>query len=112
VSIDAWIDDLLPTKWSRRIAVATIALSAGAFGAPSLLPTSWVPASPEHMFTVRLLLAAVVLLGGAIVVLALVVRSHQSQAKRIAELERELKERPAAKRASLQPINYDNRGIV
>ena len=114
MSLDSWAEDLLPTKWSRRIALATLALTVAGFGSLSLLPTSFLPASTEHTFALRLLVSAIVLAIGSIVVLVLVVRSHTAQAKRIAELEHELAARPPKNTniQSLPPLNYDNRGIV
>ena len=115
MSLESWAEDFLPTKWSRRIAVASVAIATAAAAFLSSLPASFLPAAPEHVFVLRLLVGAVVLLTGSFVVLVLVVRSHRAQSKRIVALEGELAARPAAKTGDIQPlppIKYDNRGIV
>jgi hypothetical protein len=114
MALESWMDDLLPTKWSRRVALVSIAAPAAAYGVPSLLPGSYLPTSPEQVFLLRLLLGAIVLLVGTLIVLALVVCSHVAQSKRIAELERELAARPVSPKTprKLPPLEYDNRGIV
>ena len=85
---DAWLEDLLPTKWSRRLALATLAAAGAAFGVPSLLPQSYLPASPEQVFLLRLLLLLLAALVGSLAVLVLIVREFNSQsAKHEAEIE-------------------------
>jgi hypothetical protein len=79
MSAEAWLEDLLPTKWSRRLAVATVAAAGAAFGVPSLLPQSYLPASPEQVFLFRLVLLLLVALVGSLTVLVLVVREFNSQ---------------------------------
>jgi len=114
MSLQSWADDLLPTKWSRRIAVATVLATVTVYGLPSLLPLSLVPTSPEHLLLVRLFLCALAALTGTLIVLILVVRSHTAQSKQIVELQQQLAARPDPPKSppKLPPINYDNRGIV
>ncbi len=76
-----WFEEALPTKWSRRVALATVAMAAGAYGLPSLLPTSYLPRSAEEIFLLRIILFLFVALAGTLLVLFLVVRklhSHDS----------------------------------
>jgi len=114
MSLQSWADDLLPTKWSRRLAVATVLVAAAAYTGPSLLPNTYLPTSTEQLFLVRLLLCVSVALIGTLLVLVLVVRSHSAQAKLIGELKKQLAASPPLAKSppKLPPLNYDNRGIV
>lgn len=80
MSTDAWLEDLLPTKWARRIAGVTLVSVVGAFNLPSLLPPSFLPATPELLFSLRIILALATALVGVLVVLACVVlRANELQ---------------------------------
>jgi len=94
---EAWLEDLLPTKWSRRLAVATCVVAAAAFGVPSLLPQSYLPASPEQVFLLRLFLLLLVSLVGSLAVLVLVIRAFRTQSeKHQGEIEVQKKEHDEA----------------
>src|SRR5687768_13408955 len=67
--------DVIPTKWSRAIAVLTLGLIPLAYNAPSLLPPAWLPNSPEQIFLIRLLLS------GTFITLVLVVRAYNALVK-------------------------------
>lgn len=69
-----WFKEALPTKWSRQVALATVAIAVGAYGLPSLLPASYLPRSPEEIFLLRIVLFLFVALAGSLLVLFLVVR--------------------------------------
>lgn len=80
MSTDAWFADLLPTKWARRIAGLTLLSVAGAYNLPSLLPPSFLPAAPELLFSLRIILALTTALVGVLVVLVCVVlRANELQ---------------------------------
>ena len=80
MSLENWLEDLLPTKWSRRVAFAAVAASGFAYYLPSLLPGSFLPASQEQVFLIRLLLLLFVAFVGSLIVLFLVVRAYRAQA--------------------------------
>ncbi len=80
MTLEAWFEDLLPTKWSRRAALATIVIAGAAFGVPSILPQSYLPESQEEIFLLRIILLLFVALVGTLVVLFLVVREFNLQA--------------------------------
>lgn len=82
MSLDTFLEDVLPTKWSRRLAVATIALATGAYNLPSILPSSWLPNSQEQIFLLRvMLLETTALLGAFVVIVLLVVEVHASRSR-------------------------------
>lgn len=84
MTVTAWLEGVLPTKWSALLAKATVVLSASAAGLPSLLPISYLPESPEQIFLLRLLLLLLSALVGSLAVLILVVchaRQLRGQAK-------------------------------
>ena len=84
MTLEAWFEDLLPTKWSRRVALATIGIAGGAFGVPSILPQSYLPESQEEIFLLRIILFLFVAVIGIVVVLSLVVfRASNLQARSI-----------------------------
>ena len=76
---EAWFEDLLPTKWSRRVALATIVIAGAAFGVPSILPQSYLPESQEEIFLLRIILLLLVAFVGTFAVLCLVVREFNLQ---------------------------------
>jgi hypothetical protein len=71
-----WLTDLLPTKWSQRLAVVTIAVAGSAYSLPSILPDSYLPESPEQKFLLRLVLLLLATTIGTISILITVVRAH------------------------------------
>lgn len=80
---EAWFKDLLPTKWSRRVAFATIVIAGAAFGVPSVLPQSYLPESQEKIFLLKIILLLLVAFVGTLAVLILVVREFNVQAREI-----------------------------
>ena len=80
MSLENWLEDLLPTKWSRRVAFATVAASGFAYYMPSLLPSSFLPSSQEQVFLIKLLLLLLVACVGSLIVIFLVVRAYHAQA--------------------------------
>jgi hypothetical protein len=80
MSLESWSKDLLPTKWSRRFAVATVLASGSAYSLPSLLPQPLLPSSPVQLFLTRLVLLLLVACVGLLIVLCLVVRAYHTQA--------------------------------
>jgi hypothetical protein len=80
MSIENWLEDLLPTKWSRRIALATAFFAGSAFAAPSILPASFLPALPEQVFLIRLVLALLTTTVGSIAVSFSVVSAYHALA--------------------------------
>ena len=108
----------LPNKRSKAIAALTLLAIPAAYNAPSLLPLTWLPNSPEQVFLIRLLLSALSALLGTLLVLILVVRAYHAQViKHLAELEEErtkhkFKISLENSRRLNEPIKYDNRGIV
>lgn len=83
---EAWFEDLLPTKWSRRVGLATIMIAGAAFGAPSILPKSYLPDSPEEIFLLRIILVLFVAFIGTLTVLGLVLREFNLQATSMREI--------------------------
>jgi len=79
MALETWLDDLLPTKWSRRLALATIGASGVAYSLPSFLPASFLPQSPEQIFLLRLVLLLLSALVGSLVTLFLVIRAYNKQ---------------------------------
>ena len=117
MSLENWLEDLLPTKWSRRVAFATVVASGGAYYIPSLLPSSFLPVSQEQEFLIRLLLLLLVASIGSLVVLLLVVRAYHAQA---AAYQREIQSIQLAHSQELQsrsntelhkPLKYPSLGI-
>ena len=100
MSIENWLDDLLPTKWGRRVALAAIMLSGSSYYLPSLLPSSFLPDSEEQVFFIRLVLSLSVLIIGSLIVIFIVVRAFHAQA--------------AAHKLQLESINKNkmNRPII
>jgi len=84
----AWqkiIEDILPTKWSRAVAVLTVLAAAGAYNFPSLLPASLLPTAAEQLFLVRCLLFLAIFLAGTLAVLVLVVVHCSKISRELAE---------------------------
>jgi len=73
---ESWLEDLLPTKWSQRLVVVTIAAAGGAYSLPGILPESFLPKSPEQMFLLRLVLLLLSTTIGTILILIAVVKAH------------------------------------
>ena len=63
--------------------LATIVAAGGAFGVPSILPQSYLPESQEEIFLLRIILLLLVAFIGTLVVLSLVVREFNLQARGI-----------------------------
>jgi hypothetical protein len=76
MSWEVWLEDLLPTKWSGRLAWATIVVAGSAFGLPSILPDSFLPKSPEQIFLLRLVLLLLSTTIGTIAILIVVVKEY------------------------------------
>lgn len=80
MSTEAWLDDLLPTKWARRVAAATLGFAVGAYNLPLLFPPSIAPATPELLFSLRIILALLAAVVGLVIVLGcVVVRTNELQ---------------------------------
>ncbi|HUX29244.1 MAG TPA: hypothetical protein VMV78_01310 [Thiobacillus sp.] len=113
-----WLEDLLPTKWSRRLAMATVFLAGSAFAAPSILPASFLPALPEQVFLIRLVLLLLTTTVGSIAVSISVVRAYHAQAAAhqlaIQAMERAHAEASGSKANHdlYKPINYPSLGIT
>ena len=120
MALETWLDDLLPTKWSRRLALATIGASGVAYSLPSFLPASFLPQSQEQIFLLRIVLLLLLALIGSLFTLVLVVRAYNTQTKQHAleiQKQREHYESLASEEKKhhdnfTKPIKYDNRGIV
>ncbi|WP_077730036.1 hypothetical protein [Methylocaldum sp. 14B] len=120
MALETWLDDLLPTKWSRRLALATIAASGAAYSLPSFLPASYLPQSQEQVFLLRLVLLLLLALVGSLFTLALVAHAYHAQTKQHAlELQKQKEhfeslatEEKKPHDNFTKPIKYDNRGIV
>ena len=80
---ESWLEDLLPTKWSRRVVFATIVIAGGAFSVPSIIPPSYLSESQEEIFLLRIILLLFVAFIGTVVVLFLIVREFNLQTRGI-----------------------------
>ena len=75
---EVWLEDLLPTKWSGRLAWATVVVASSAYSLPSFLPDSFLPQSPEQIFLLRLVLLLLSTTIGALSVLVTVVKAYNA----------------------------------
>lgn len=91
--LSEFVEESLPTPWSRRVATLTGSLA----GLIVLLPQWWasvVGPNPIEQPTllVRLFLLTTTLFLGALITLALVVRDHRRLSKQLEEIKGALKE--------------------
>ena len=115
--LESWLEDLLPTKWSRRFGLATVVLAGAAFGVPSILPASFLPVAPVQVFLIRLVLLLFIASVGLVAVLSTVIRAYHAQAAAhllaLAAMEHTQADESASRsnRELHKPINYPYLGI-
>ena len=68
--------NVIPTKWSQVTAALTLLAIPSAYNAPSLLPPTWLPNSPEQVFLIRLLLSALTGWAGSLLTLLLILHYY------------------------------------
>lgn len=76
------LEDWLPTKWSRRVAVLTPTLATGGLFLPNFLNTIDLPLSKEASLLLRISLSLTPLLVGTFLILLLVIRHFSLEKKK------------------------------
>jgi len=111
MEIFKWAGELLPTKWSGRVVIATGTLALAAFGLPVPDAALSVPMQGALLHVALALLVSTI---GLVATVCLVVSAYRKQS---AELEKCEKQRdapppPPKDPPNYRPIHYSNKGIV